>query len=206
MGKREQEQWGLLIGHGAGIALLSVVFLLGGIGGVLFSSVAGGDDAQQLSDYLIDYLTLAGEGIVFRPLWDLIWEQLKYLLAVSLLGLTALGIVGVPVLFGVRGFFFSFSVGCFCRIFGWTGFIPALVLFGLPALLWGPAFFLAGFQGLSSSRCLFRRCLGDTRCPLPFSTAYWLRLCFCVFLSFLCVGIEYFVVPSLLRAAAHIVL
>ena len=206
MGKRERDRWDLLTGQGAVMALLSALFVLGGVAGCLFSGLAGGNGAQELSRYLNDYLTLAGEGTVLRSVWGTVWEQMKYLLAVILLGMTAAGVIGVPVLFFLRGFFFSFSVGCFCRVFGWLGFLPALVLFGLPALLWGPAFFLAGFQGLSGARCLLRRILGDGRCPLPFTPAYWLRVCLCVCLCFACAGIEYLVVPVLLRAVAHVVL
>ena len=206
MGKREREKWDLLTGQGAVLAVLSILFLLGGVAGCLFSALAGGEDASALSLYLTDYLTLAREGIVVRSLWSVVWEQIRYLLAVVVLGITAVGVVGVPVLFCLRGFFFSFSVGCFCRVFGWGGLVPALVLFGLPALLWGPALFLAGFQGLSGARCLLRRGLGDGRCPLPFTTSYWLRIGFCVLLCVACAGTEYWIFPVLLRAAAHVVL
>lgn len=206
MGKRERDKWDLPPLKGAILALLCVLFLAGGGVGCVFSALAGGDGAQELADYLVEYLTLVAAGEVPRELWPLIWEQMKYLLAVVLLGLTALGVAGIPILFFLRGFFFSFSVGCFCRVFNWAGLVPALVLFGLPALLWGPAFFLAGFQGLSGARCLLKRILGDSRCPLPFTPTYWLRVCLCVCLCLACAGLEYVAVPVLLRAAAHVVL
>lgn len=205
MGKRERENWDLLTGQGAVLALLSMLFLAGGIAGCLFSSLAASEGAEELQRYLADYMTLASEGIILRSLWQVVWEQLRYVLAVVVLGLTAIGVVGIPMLFCLRGFFFSFSVGCFCRIFGWSGLIPALVLFGLPALLWGPAFFLSGFQGLSGARCLLRRGLGDGRCPLPFTPSYWFRVCLCACLCLACAGMEYLVIPVLLRAAARIV-
>lgn len=206
MGKREREKWDLLPGQGAVLVLLCALFLAGGVAGSLFAGLAGGEGAKELNRYLADYLSLAGEGTVARNFWPTVWEQLRYLVAVVVLGLTAIGAVGIPLLFCLRGFFFAFSVGCFCKVFGGAGLIPALVLFGLPALLWGPALFLAAFQGMSSSLCLLRRGLGDGHFPLPFSPAYWLRIGLCSALVLACAGAEYVVVPVLLRAAARVVL
>lgn len=206
MGRRERDQWDLPPLGGAALALLCALFLLGGGAGCIFAGVAGGEGAEQLAGYLSDYLALAREDPVPRALWPLIWEQMKYLLGTVLLGMTALGVVGIPALFLARGFFFSFSVGCFCRVFGWAGLIPALALFGLPALLWAPAFFLAGVQGLCGARCLLRRILGDGRSPLPFAPGYWLRVCLCLCVGLACGGVEYLAVPVLLRAAARAVM
>jgi|GEM_PF-1114731 len=206
MGKRLREKGDLLSGQGAMLVLLSALFLAGGAAGCLFAGMADGEGAAALGSYLADYLALALEGTVPRAFWPILWGQLRYLAAVAVLGLTAVGVAGIPLLFCIRGFFFAFSVGCCCRVFGGMGLVPALVLFGLPALLWGPALFLAGFQGLSSAHCLLRRSLGETRCPLPFSPAYWLRTGLCGGLMLACGGVEYMVVPVLLRAAARVVL
>ena len=206
MGKREQEKGDLLSGQGAVLMLLCVLFFAGGLAGSMFAGLADGAGAQELSRYLTDYLTLVRDGAAGRAFWPGVWKQLRYLAAVAVLGLTAIGVAGIPLLFCIRGFFFSFSVGCFCRVFGSAGLIPGLVLFGFPALLWGPAFFLAGFQGLSSAQCLLRRVLGEGRCPLPFSSAYWLRIAVCGGLVLVGAGVEYGIVPVLLRAAARCVL
>ncbi len=206
MGKREREKWDLLSGQCSVLILLGILFLAGGVVGSLFAGFAGGEGAKELSRYLADYLALARDETVKRTFWPTVWEQLRYLLVVVVLGSTALGVVGIPLLFGVRGFFFSFSVGCFCRVFGGAGLVPALVLFGLPALLWGPALFLAGFQGLSSAQRLLRRGPGEGHGCALFSPSY----CLCVSLSgamiLACAGAEYFVVPVLLRAVARVVL
>ena len=206
MGKWERKKWDLPSEQGGLLVLLCALFLLGGVAGCIFVNLAGENDAQELSNYLSDYLTLVQSGTVSSSFLSLLWEQLRYLILLVILGITAIGAVGIPLLFCVRGFFFTFSVGCFCRVFGAAGLVPALVLFGFPALLWAPAFFLAGLQGLSSARCLLRRGMGEGRCPLPFSPAYWLRVGLCGALIFVCGGAEYVVVPILLRAAARVVL
>ena len=111
-----RKKWDLPSEHRAALLVLSAVFLLGGGLGCLFAALANEAGAQELADYLADYLSLALDGRLPRGLWVVLWRQLKYLLAALVLGLTALGVVGLPLLFGAQGFAFTFSVACFCRV------------------------------------------------------------------------------------------
>lgn len=188
------------------LAVLSACFLLGGILGAIFGGVMSDASAQELADYLGAYLTLARDGGVTVEFWPLAWEQFRLLLAVGLLGVTAVGAVGIPVLFGVRGFLFAFSVSGLCRVFGTAGLVPGLFLFGLPAFLWAPVLFLAGGQGMDSAWTLLRRSLLDSREPLPFTAAYWGRLGLCGAALMVCVMLEYLAAPVLMAAAAKLVL
>lgn len=206
MGMRIQRKWDLPSEQSSALALLALAFLAGGIAGCLLASLSGGAGAEELSAYLADYLALAQGGRLPRSLWALLWGQVKYLLAVLVLSLTALGLVGLPVLFGVRGFFFSFPVACFCRVFGGRGLLPAFVLLGLPALLWAPALFMSGVPGFLFSRQLLRRSLGEGRAGLPLSGACWFRVCLCTGLVLAAGLLEYWVVPVLLRGLARAIL
>ena len=206
MGRRQRGGLDLQFGQGAVLVLLGVFFAAGGAAGCLFAGMADGEGGASLARYLADYLTLASGGTVERSFWPILWQELRYFAAAAVLGVTALGVIGMPVLFCVRGFFFAFSVACFCRVFGGIGLVPALVLFGLPALLWAPALFLTGVQGLLSARCLLGRGLGDVHAALPFTPFYWLRIGICGLLTLACALAEYAAVPILLRAAARVVL
>ena len=206
MGKREQKKWDLPWGQGSILVVLCLLFLAGGVAGCLFAGLGDRAGAQELQNYLVDYLCLVREGEASCALWSAVFSELRRLLPVLLLGLAAVGVVLIPLVLAVRGFLFAFSVGCFCRVFGGAGLLPGLILFGLPALLWGPALFLAAFQGMVGSQALMRRVMGDPRCALPFSPRYWLRAGLCVLLVLACAGLEYAVVPVLLRAAARVVL
>lgn len=188
------------------LAVLSACFLLGGALGAAFGGLMSEDSAQELAGYLGAYLALAEEGGVQAEFWPLAWEQFRLLLAVILFGLTALGVVGIPILFGVRGFLFAFSVSGLCRVFGAAGLGPGLCLFGLPAFLWAPVLFLAGSQCLNGAWVLLRRLLLDSREPLPFTSAYWGRLGLWGAALTLCVMLEYLAAPVLLAAAARLVL
>lgn len=206
MGKRVRGAWYLPSVQGSILLLLSFLFLLGGVAGCLFVSLSQESGAAELRRYLADYMELAGQKTIAREFLPLLWGQIRRLLLVVLLGMTAVGVVGIPLLFCTRGFLFAFSVGCFCRVFGGAGAIPALILFGLPALLWGPAFFLVGLQGMDSARCLLLRGAGGDRNLIPFSHGYWFRVGLCCAMCLLCAWIEFCVVPVLLGTAAHIVL
>lgn len=201
-----REKWDLPLEQKIALGVLSAAFLLGGLLGCFLAALSGGPGAEELGAYLTGYLTLALEDGVPRPLWPLLWGQAKYLVAVLVLGLTALGLAGIPLLFGLRGFFFSFSAACFCRVFGGRGLLPAFFLFGLPALLWVPALFLSGVPGFLSARQLLRRTSGDGRGLTPLGGVWWRRAGVCVGLALASGLLEYQVVPVLLRAAARVIL
>lgn len=207
MGVKLRKKWDLPSEQRTALAVLGTLFLAGGVGGCLFAALSDGDGAQELSGYLSGYLELAGSGELPHDLWASLWGQVKYPLAAVVLGLTALGTVGLPVLFGVRGFLFSFSAACFVRVFGGRGLIPAFALFGLPALLWAPALFLVGTPGLLTAQKLLRRSLGEERGGPPLlDKSLWVRAGGSIGLSLAAGLLEYWVVPVLLRAAARVVL
>ena len=188
------------------LAVLGSAFLLGGLLGSGIARFITGDTAQNLKSFLLSYLSSAQAGTISASFWSMLWEQGRFFLGSCLLGITALGVVGIPVLFLIRGFLLSFSIAAFCRVFGPIGLAPALFLFGLPAFLWTPALFLTGTQCFEGACALLRRVLGDGRAPLPQNSAYWGRLALYVLFLVACVGLEYAAAPVLLRAAAHFVL
>lgn len=200
------KKWDLPSEQSGALAILAIAFLIGGVAGCLLAVLSSGAGAEELACYLADYLSLAREGDLPRGLWPILWGHTKYLLAALILGLTALGLAGLPILFGVRGFFFAFPVACFCRVFGGKGLLPAFVLFGLPALLWVPALFMAGVPGILSARQLLRRSFGEGRGGLPLNGALWGRAGLCVSLALAAGLLEYWVVPVLLRGLARVIL
>lgn len=201
-----RKKWDLPSEQGRALVVLSIAFLMGGMAGCVLAALSGGAGAEELSRYLVDYLTLTQDGQLSRSLWPVLWGQVRYLMAALLLGLTALGLAGFPLLFGVRGFFVSFPAACFCRVFGARGLFPAFILFGLPALLWAPALFLLGVSGFLSAQQLLRRALGEGRGGLPLNGAYWCRAGLCVGLALAAGFLEYWVVPVLLQETAQVIL
>lgn len=206
MGLRIRKKWDLLSEQTAALAVLGIVFLIGGGVGCLFAAFSNGEGAQELSTYLASYLTLAQRGELPQNLWLILWGQFKYLLIALVLSVTALGVVGLPLLLGMRGFFLTFSSSCFWRIFGARGLFPAFILFELPALLWAPALFWLGTPGFLSAQRLLRRSLGASGGGTPLSGRFGYRVGLCMGLSLAAGLLEYWVVPVLLGATARFVL
>ena len=119
-----------------------------------------------------------------------------------LLGFTALGILGLPLLFSVRGFVLAFSIAAFVRMFGGTGGVLAFLLFGVSGLVSAPVFFILGVQSLGAAQALAVRFLGDGRRNPIYGKTYWLRCGWCAAALCLCVILEYLAVPALVAAAA----
>ena len=188
------------------LTALGCSFVLGGVLGSLMVSLIAGQAAQELESFLRDYLSAAQAGEIQARFWPMLWEQGRFLIGLCILGVTALGVAGIPVLFLARGFLFSFSVAAFCRIFGPVGLASAFFLFGLPALLWAPVLFLAGCQCLEGAYALLCRVLGDGRVPLPQGSAYWGKLARYGLGLVVCVTLECMAAPVLLKAAAQFVL
>ena len=98
VGTRIRKHWDLPSGQGGALAVLGLCFLLGGLAGCLFAALAENQGAVELGSYLEGYLLLARDGGLSVPLWSLLWTRLRDLLAVLILGLTALGVAGIPLL------------------------------------------------------------------------------------------------------------
>lgn len=179
-------------------------FLVGGILGCMFSALASQNSARQLGEYLTDYISLLKAGMITWSIPAVLWNQGRWFLFCVLFGLTGIGIIALPALFAARGFLFAFSVSCFIRFLGDVGAIPAALMFGLPALLWAPGFFLSGFWGLSSSFRIARSRTGESAASAWSGRSLRAYISWSIILFLLCVCLECALLPVLLPIAARI--
>ena len=126
------------------LAVPGLCFIVGATAGLLFAALRTPDTA--LSDTLRACLAQAAEG-TRRPLLRDIWDQLRWPLAAFLLGLTALGAAGIPLLLFLRGFLLCFTAGSFAALLGTNGLKAAWALLSVSALLGLPALFAAACPG-----------------------------------------------------------
>ena len=132
------------------LVVLGVCFAAGAFLGLFFSGWSG--DSPELLDYLQNYLQQAGQGQGVEPsLWSSVWDLARWPLAAFLLGATALGVVGIPILLGVRGFLLSFAAAVFARLFGLPGVAASLAAFGVTALAAVPVLFVAAADAFRQS-------------------------------------------------------
>lgn len=177
------------------LAILAVCFALGALGGFFFSAANG--QREELLDYLVRYFQLAGQGEGFEPsLLSSAWDLIRWPLAAVLLGLTALGTVGIPLLLAIRGFMLSFAAATFARLFGLPGVAASLASFGLTVLVAVPVLFMV-------SQDAFQQSLNRLSGSAPMSVPWSRRLSSLVpglSLLILAVALQHTVMPALLTA------
>ena len=189
------------------LIIVSVSFLLGGLAGCLMSTFVDGAGQESLQAYLEAFLSTAQSGGAGAPgLAVQLWDILRWPCFALLLGFTALGVLGFPLLFAARGFLLAFSIAAFVRIFGSAGCLLAVLLFGVGGGFSVPALFVLGVQGLGASRALASRFLGEGKAPSPYGRAYFLRCGGCAAALCVCVVLERFAVPALVSGAADVIL
>ena len=177
------------------LAILGVCFLAGGLSGFFFSGLGG--DSSELMDHLRFYFQSAGQGSVEPSLWSSVWDLTRWPLLAFLLGSTALGALGLPILLGVRGFLLSFSAATLARLFGLPGVAASLAVFGVTALVAVPVLFVVSVDA-------FRQSLG--RLSGERSPAWNQRiqvLSPCVGLLVLAVALQQTLMPALLTVVCR---
>ena len=123
---------------------------------------------------------------------------------VLLLGFSAVGLVGIPAVFGVRGFLLGFSIGSFVRFYGGAGGLLAALVFGVSGCVAVPVLFVLGVQSLLAARTLALRMVEERRRLLPYGRRYWLCCGVCAGGLAVCVLLEWAAVPSLVMGAARL--
>lgn len=190
-------------GFASALTVNGILFFLGGVAGCLLCANVGADGSEELLSYLESFLSLAQTGELERPaLLSVLWEALRWPLLTVVLGFTALGVVGIPILFSVRGFLLSFAIASFFRALGAGGTLMAVAIFGISGLFSVPALFVLGVQGFAASRNLAGRALGEGRRSSPFGRAYFLRCGVCAGAFCVCVLLELLAVPAIVSGMA----
>ena len=176
------------------LVVVSAAFALGGVLGCGLAAQVGGGGGDMLRAYVTGYLTAARAGEAVPPhMLSVVWSTIRWPVFAVLMGFTGLGLLGIPVLFSIRGFLLSFAITSFVRMFGGVGGT------GLVAI---PVLFVLGVQSLAAARLLAGRFLGDGKRSLPFGRAYWVRCGLCSAALCLCALLEYAAVPALVRLVA----
>ena len=180
----------------------------GGNCGLLFVGRAGRMPAgipyqESLAAYVEGFLRAAQAWEITAPaLASLVWDTVRWPLLALLLGFTALGLLGLPLLFAVRGFLLAFSIASFVRLFGGVGCLLALLVFGVSGALSVPVLFVLGVQGLLAARVLAGRVWGDGKTPPPYGKLYFFRCGACAVALCVSLLLDCFVVPGLVSSLA----
>lgn len=185
-----------------GILLICLPFLLGGILGALICASGAEGDNEGLKEYLETYLTLAQRSEVSLPSFAaLLWEYLRYPLFAFLMGFAGIGLIALPVLFGVRGFLLGYTITAFASVFGVDGILIAFLLIGIPELVVLPIFFALGVQSAASAGRIFQGFLQGKRPQGLYSRRDFILSGACFAVVFCWTGTVFLILPTLISAA-----
>lgn len=188
------------------LAVTAAFFALGGLlGGFASVATAGSVSSVMISSYLEGFLAEAqGNGLLYPDLLQFLWLSLRWTIAAFVLGFSSLGVLGLPLLGGARGFLFSFSIGVFTQALGQRGLMVAFIMFGVSGLISIPVFLLVSTQSFLVSRYLVSR--GTGKSEFPYNRVYILRFCFSVLLLYVSLILEWYCVPGLLAGWSELLL
>lgn len=189
--------------QGAALLCLAICFAVGAIGGCCFAGALGPEAGIRLTGCFDGYFSSLQTGSAALPsLPATVWELARWPLLCVLLGFTALGVAGLPVVFCVRGFLLSYAVSVFVRLYGSAGLPAALAVFGVSGFLALPVLFVLGVDAFQSSGALAWKLLGG-RAAYPSRRGRLLRACCCFALLAAAVIFQTQLTPVLLTSAVN---
>lgn len=161
------------------LLILALFFFAGIVLGQVFSSRIPDATGEELRRYLTDFLNLEEAGdFSSRAALSAAVLYFRYPLSAFLLGFASIGILLLPLMTGIFGFFLSYSVCCFTAAFGPDGVLLALAVFGLRCAVTLPCYFLLAVPSLERSMALVSLSFGKGRrsTPVAYGREWWERL------------------------------
>lgn len=185
------------------LLLLALAFLAGALGGHLYAGSCGEEAWEALGQYLGDYCRLYDGGGVEISLLSCVVMYFGYAVLLFLLGFSAAGVVLIPVLSGVFGFFTMYTVSCFVRCYGRAGAALALGAMVVRLVFTLPCFFLLAEAAWPLSTELFALSFGRGKrsSPVLYGSRYFLWFVLCAVILALGVFCERLLTPLLFRLA-----
>lgn len=184
-------------GYSAAVLVLAVSFALGVFAGFFLADCVSGEGGEALRQYFAGFSKHSGS-LLEPDLLHILWSTLRWHLLTVCLGLSSLGLFGIPVLFVVRGFLLAFSVASFYSVFGFEGLWFSFLVLGLSGLVSIPVLFVLGVNGFLASGSAVNRLVGARGKRRIIDRPMILCICVCFVVLFACSLIEYCLLPSMI--------
>ena len=190
------------------LLFLACFFLLGVILGQVMATRLPDATGKELDRYLTDYFSLERVPLSSQSIFSALVLYVRYPLAAFFLGFTSVGVLLLPLVSILFGFFLAFSVSCLTAAYAGGGVLVALAAFGLRCLVTIPCYFTLAIPSWDASASLAALSLGRGRrvVSVVYGKQWWLRLASVTAILFLSVCLELFVTPWLLELALEHVL
>lgn len=185
------------------LLLLALTFLGGALAGHLYAGSCGQEAWEALGQYLGDYCRLYNGGGIEISLLSCVVMYFGYAVLLFLLGFSAAGVVLIPALSGMFGFFTMYTVSCFVRCYGRAGAALALGAMVVRLVFTLPCFFLLAGAAWPLSTELFSLSFGRGKrsSPVLYGSRYFLWFVLCGVILALGVFCERMLTPLLFRLA-----
>ncbi len=185
------------------LTILCVFFIAGIFLGQWVHGTACSDEKEQLHAYLLSYAKLlAQSGGESASPGSVLLVYFRYPVAAFLLGFTSLGVILLPALCLLQGFFLSYSVACFATALAREGVVLALSAFGIRCLVTLPCIFLLSAWALEMAAARWQRQSERKRPEGPIcDSVYLLRFLVCVLILLFGTVLERSIVPKIVALA-----
>lgn len=183
--------------------VLALVFLGGALAGHLYAAGCGEETWTALGQYLTDYCRVYDTGGVETSLVSCAVMYFGYAALLFLLGFSAAGVLLIPALSGVFGFFTMYTISCFVRCYGRTGVVLALGALIVRLVFTLPCFMVLAGAAWPLSMELFTLSFGRGKrsSPVLYGSRYFLLFVLCAVILGVGVFCERLLTPLLFRAA-----
>ncbi len=182
-------------------AILSALFLCGVVAGTVVCSNLGSNSG--IGEYLDGYVALSSAKTDTGSLIGYaFFNAFKYHALIVIFGFSALGVVIVPVIVAVRGFFLSFAITSFIKVFGGNGFALALSALGAQSLIALPCLLILASQAFSMSASIMSSGLGNKKASTLLTSSVAARIGVCFAALAVSALIEAFLTPLLISTVA----
>lgn len=179
---------------------MALFFAVGIFLGQFFAGSLPDEAGQELSDYLRQYMRLDADP-ARQTMMSTVMLYVRYPLTAVLLGFASVGVVLIPCLATVFGFFISFSISCFAAVFGTDGLWLAFAAFGVRCAITLPCFLVLAGASWGNTANLAALSFGKGRrvSPVIYGRSWWMRITVCLIVLMLGVCIDLAFVPFCLR-------
>lgn len=184
-------------GHTAVLLILAISFALGVFAGCFLADCVSGEGDEELRNYFTGFLEYSGS-LPNPNLIRVFWSTFRWHIITLCLGISAIGLIGIPVLFVLRGFLLAFSAASFYSVFGLEGLLFSFVILGITGIISIPVLFVLGVRGFLASGASAGRLLGTGGKRLLVDRSTVLCFCVCFAVLTICALIEYSVLPSII--------
>jgi hypothetical protein len=175
--------------EGSIFIFLSLCFLAGSVLGSFVGSFSVSDDIFLRIEGITAVSTEAA------GYWSSLWNCTRYHILLLLFASSVLGVLFIPILSVMRGYFLSCTAASILCSYPQGGWLLSFAVLGIPALITIPCFFVLGIDSFTASGRLLSLTTGGTR---PTGPSRLLRhFVVCLALLTIAAALEELLIPDL---------